>query len=513
VVEVLSTIKSYSVSSEGVAANVAIVRTKSDFVPRYILSIPKLAEGTRAIMEEVEAKLLAAVEIKLEESLDQKSIESLKISFREKATALLKKDLPNLSDRENNILCGMLIHQMLGLGNIEFLLKDDGLEEVVINEATQPVWVFYKQIGWLKTNVVLSNEQQIENYAEMIGRRVGRQITVLAPLMDAHLTTGDRVNATLFPISTKGNTITIRKFRRRPWTITDLIENNSISYEAASLLWMAMQYELSYIVSGGTGSGKTTALNMLLSFIQPNHRVISIEDTRELNLPDFLHWVPLTTREPNQEGKGEVTMLDLMVNSLRMRPDRIVLGEIRRQREAEVLFEAMMTGHSVYSTLHADTADQTIRRITSPPISVAPSMLSSLDLIFVMFRDRRRGIRRTFEIAEILPEQGSGEQKEGTKARVLYRWKPRTDTIEPVDHSIVLFDKLSLHTGLSIKEIEDNLLEKQTVLKWIVANKVIDVNQIGRLISEYYTNHDEMLTRVQANKPASDLIGDVIKDI
>lgn len=507
---IISTIKSYSIESEGVQAGVAIVKTSKDFVPRYLLSIPKLGEATRAIMEEVEGKLLTAIEIKLEESLDSKSIEGLKKSFREKAMMLLKRELPNLSDREAGILAGLLIHQMLGLGNVEFLLKDDGLEEIVINHAGDPVWVFYKQVGWLKTNVVLSTEQQIENYAELIGRRVGRQITVLAPLMDAHLTTGDRVNATLFPISSKGNTITIRKFRRRPWTITDLTENNSISYEAASLLWLAMQYEMSFIVSGGTGSGKTTALNMLLSFVQPSHRVISIEDTRELNLPDFLHWVPLTTREPNQEGKGEVTMLDLMVNSLRMRPDRIILGEIRRQREAEVLFEAMMTGHSVYSTLHADTAEQTVRRITSPPISIAPSMLASLDLIFVMFRDRRRAIRRTYEIAEILPEQGSGEQKEGTKARILYRWKPRTDTIDPVEKSIVLFDKLSMHTGLSAREIDENLLEKQQVLKWVAANKVVDVNQIGRLISEYYTNHDELLKLVGAGKPASEILGEVL---
>ncbi|MFH0961876.1 MAG: ATPase, T2SS/T4P/T4SS family [archaeon] len=506
--QVLSTIKSYSLESEGVPANVAIVRTAADFVPRYILSIPKLGEGTRAIMEEVEARLMSAVEIKLEEAIDSVSVERIKANFREKAQILLRKELPGLVEREVKVLSGLLIHQMLGLGNIEFLLRDDGLEEIVVNHSGEPIWVFYKQIGWLKTNVILSTEQQIENYSELIGRRVGRQITVLAPLMDAHLTTGDRVNATLFPISSKGNTITIRKFRRRPWTITDLVENNSVTYEAASLLWLAMQYELSFIVSGGTGSGKTTALNMFLSFIQPNHRVISIEDTRELNLPDFLHWVPLTTREPNQEGKGEVTMLDLMVNSLRMRPDRIILGEIRRQREAEVLFEAMMTGHSVYSTLHADTAEQTVRRIISPPISIAPSMLSSLDLIIVMFRDRRRGIRRTFEIAEILPEQESGGKEGGgsSKARILYRWKPRTDTIEPVDKSIVLFDKLSMHTGLSLREIDENLLEKQEVLKWICANKVIDVNPIGHLISEYYINHDELVKFVKSGKPAADFL-------
>ena len=200
--------------------------------------------------------------------------------------------------------------------------------------------------------------------------KIGKQITVLDPLLDAHLLSGDRVNSTLFPISTKGNTITIRKFRRDPWTVTDLISNKTVSSEVMATIWEAIQYEMSVVFSGGTASGKTTILGVSMPFIPPNHRIISIEDTREIFLPEYLHWVPLTTREPNPEGKGEVTMLDLLVNSLRMRPDRIVVGEIRRKEEAEVLFEAMHTGHSAYTTVHANTADETIRRLTNPPIEI-----------------------------------------------------------------------------------------------------------------------------------------------
>jgi len=208
---------------------------------------------------------------------------------------------------------------------------------------------------------------------------------VLDPLLDAHLITGDRANATLFPISGRGNTITIRRFRRDPWTVTDLIKNKTTSSEVMALIWMGMQYELNLILSGGTGSGKTSFLNVCLPFIQPNHRILSIEDTRELSLPSFLHWIPMTTREPNPEGKGAVEMLDLLVNSLRMRPDRIIVGEVRRQREAEVMFEAMHTGHSVYTTLHANTADETIRRLVNPPIEVPTTMLEAVHLNVVMY--------------------------------------------------------------------------------------------------------------------------------
>jgi flagellar protein FlaI len=204
------------------------------------------------------------------------------------------------------------------------------------------------------------------------------------------------VNAILYPISTKGNTITIRKFARDPYTIVDLINIKTCDIETAVLVWLAIEYEMNVLISGGTASGKTSFLNACMPFIPPNHRVISVEDTRELMLPDFLYWTPLVKRTANPEGKGEVSMLDLLVNSLRMRPDRIILGEMRRQEEAMVLFEAMHTGHSVYATLHADSSAETISRLTNPPLSIPHNLLKAVNLNVVMFRDRRR-IRRVLK--------------------------------------------------------------------------------------------------------------------
>jgi flagellar protein FlaI len=168
------------------------------------------------------------------------------------------------------------------------------------------------------------------------------------------LSTGDRVNATLSPISSFGNTLTIRKFAKDPWTITKFLRTKTISAEAAAIIWTAIQYELSALIAGGTASGKTSALNVFANFFPPNQRILSIEDTREIVLPKYLdwNWIPMVTRSANPEGLGEVTMLELMVSSLRMRPDRIIVGEIRRKKEAEVLMEAIETGHSIYSTIH-----------------------------------------------------------------------------------------------------------------------------------------------------------------
>jgi flagellar protein FlaI len=404
---------------------------------------------------------------------------------------------------------------MLGIGKFELVLADDNLEEFVINSSKEPAWVFHKKFGWLKTNMFAPSEEQIYNYASIIGRRVGRQLTNLTPLMDAHLLSGDRINATLFPISSSGNTLTIRKFARDPWTIVHFIDpvTKTLPQNVAALIWLCYEYELNIIFSGGTASGKTSMLNATLPFIPPNQRVISIEETRELNLPAFLHWVPLTTREPNPEGKGAVEMLDLMVNSLRMRPDRIILGEIRRQREAEVLFEAMHTGHSVYSTVHADTADQVRRRLINPPISLPESMLESLHLLVVQYRHRRLKLRRTFEVAEVVPiTLKTGEA--AVNVQTLYRWNAKKDKLESVGESVRLFDEIALHTGMNDKEIKEDLDEKEKILNWMLKNKINTVNTVGKIVADYYAKKDFVLDAVAKNKkPDAILSEDLLKEL
>ncbi len=324
----------YFIELDGARARIVIRKVKGELV--YELELPQVGIATKALLEEVRKELVGLQSFSPE--TDEAKLAELKKRFREIAKKLLKDKLPGLRDEHASMLIGLLMQEMLGLGKLEFVLADQNLEEVVVLSAKEPIRVYHRKYGWLKTNLYVESEEQINNYANIIARRVGRQITVLNPLLDAHLLSGDRANAVLYPISTKGHTLTIRKFSRDPWTIVDLIKNNTITAEVAALIWLAIEYEMNIIVSGGTASGKTVFLNACMPFMPPNQRIVSIEDTRELTLPEFLYWCPLVTRTPNPEGKGEVTMLDLLINSLRMRPDRIILGEIRRQREAEVLF-------------------------------------------------------------------------------------------------------------------------------------------------------------------------------
>lgn len=491
-------LESYTITADFVKTKVNIWDIAEKDVPVYEIITPKLEPATQALINRLINELAQKIPIAVEDTTDPRKIIELKKIFFEKAVQAIKTEIPKINKQQINLLAGILLHKMYGLGEMEVILADNLLEEVAINGVNQPISLYHKKYGWLESTEYPKSEEEIYNFASQIGRKVNREITSLHPVMDAHLLTGDRVAATLFPISTAGNTITIRRFARNPWTIVNLIDPkiNCFSKEIAAFLWMAVQYELNIMVAGGTASGKTSVLNAITSLTPATQRIISIEDTREITLPDSLlrNWVPLTSRNPNPEGKGEITMLDLMVASLRMRPDRMIVGEVRKRQQAEAMFEAMHTGHAVYCTMHADTIAQVLRRLVEPPIRIPKSEIEALHLILVQYRDRRKGIRRTLELAEVL----SGEDK--LDVNYLYRWRPRNDSFEKANDSIRIMEELNLHTGMTPKEINKDLKEKQMILQWMLKNNIKDVNAVGKTMRIYYKTPDIILNTVKKGK-------------
>ena len=496
--------ESYDVEADHVKAKVSILPKKNEIVPVYHLKIPAIPLGTGALLNQIAQELTDKIPVSIDDINEQSRLIELKNKiFFEIKKAFFDKEI-KLSEEKLNFLSGIILHRIYGLGNIEIIMSDPFIEEVVLNNAEYPISIYHRKYGWLKSNVRIRDEEQIYNIVAQIGRKVGREITALNPIMDAHLLTGDRVAATLSPIS-HGNTLTIRKFSRVPWTITHFIakENNLMSNEIAAFLWQAIQYELSLVVTGGTASGKTSVLNALSAFIPPNQRIISIEDTKEINLPKDLHWnwVSLVSRNANPEGQGAVSMLDLMTSSLRMRPDRIIVGEVRTRQQAETLFEAMHTGHSVYSTMHADTALQLKRRLLEPPIEIPKNEAEALQLILVQYRDRRINRRKTLELAEILT---SG--KTDLDINNLYRWRPRTDSFEAVNNSVRVIEELNLHTGMTEQEIKDDLNEKMRILDWLLNNKEFDIDRIGKIMKVYYRDKDSILKAVKQESKSDKVI-------
>jgi archaeal flagellar protein FlaI len=486
----INKIDSYTFTVETIQIKVDIVKQELEAVPFYVLSLLKLSDITKLVIERIQEEVIGDITM----NLTFKSIEEeffAKNQYKQKITEIMKIVLPDIKDENLQVIADYVVITSLGMGDVEFLLKDKLLEEIVINSSKEPVWAYHKKHGWLQTDITVDDEARTVHYAMLAGRVVDKTITTLEPLMDAHLKTGDRVNATLMPISSRGNTFTIRKFAEQPWTITSFLKSGTIDTLAAAIVWTAMQYELSILIVGGTGSGKTSTLNVLSLFIPPNQRVISIEDTRELQLPKTLHWVPMETKLPNPEGKGGVSMLDLCINSLRMRPDRIIVGEIRRKKEAEVMFEAMHTGHSVYATLHANTAKEAVVRLTTDPIGISKSLLNAVDLIFVQNRNRRTNKRRTFEIAEVL---------EDGELNVLFRYSVKEDKMIRLKAPEKFYAQLELVAGLTKAEVNAELRDKIKILNYLVSKDMNSVEEIALLVKNYYVNKTYLMNKLFGDK-------------
>jgi len=505
-------VEKYTVYSDEIPAIISICMVEDQFVPIYTVTIPYLEEPILKEIESIKDRMITEVKISMEEILDLKKSMVIKKKFFDKAMELISMKFPTLDEKLRRMYAYYLLHEMLGLGTLEIMLSDDGIEEIVVNNSEEPVWVYHKKHGWLKTNIKIETEEEIYNYAAAIGRRSGREITELKPLMDTHLTTGDRVNSTLCPVSTLGNTITIRKFPRKPFTITDFVQNQTVSSSLLSLIWLSIEYEANIIIAGGTATGKTSFLNAISAFIPPNQRVISIEDTKELNLPKFLHWVPMIMREPNPEGKGEVSMLDLLVNSLRMRPDRIIVGEIRRNREAEVLFEAMHTGHSVLATLHAFDSEEALVRLTNPPIDVPESMVAVLDLFLILGRLRRERVRKLTEITEISPFIGD-DGKYHVSINPLFKFHIKTGELLLENASKKLLDSIRELSGMSYLDLKNEMYNKKKVIDWIVANNINTTNTVGKIIAEYYKNKDNVLEKIRSGTDPKEMLGAFAKEL
>ena len=499
-------IDSYSIDSNRVQAEVKIWEMPTDNIPLYDIIFPEISPATNALLDELAKELSETVPTEWEQGLDINKLQQAQDEYWAKIYQLLKKKLLHSPEKTIASLANVLLNRLYGFGMIDLILADDYIEELTINGSNYPLSVYHKKYGWLKTNKFLSSEEEIQNLVSRIGRKVNREINMLHPIMDAHLLSGDRVSSTMYPISTIGSTLTIRRFSRDPWTPTKLIDPQygSTSPSIMAFLWQAIQYELNIIVVGGTASGKTSMLNSLCAFLPQNQRIISIEDTREVQLPRTLNWnwVPLVARLANQEKEGEVSMLNLLVSSLRMRPDRIIVGEVRKREQMEAMFEAMHTGHSTYSTMHADSAQQAKRRLLEPPIKIPKMELGSLHLILAQFRDRKSGKRRTLELAEVL---SPAYENQDLELNHLYRWHPRNDTFEKVNESVRVAEELSVHTGMSPQEMNEDLEEKELVLRWMVQEKIFDLNRFGEIMSYYYKFTLELLQAIKTNKNFSEI--------
>ncbi len=305
---------------------------------------------------------------------------------------------------------------------------------------------------------------------------------------------GSRIQATLgTDIARKGSNFTIRKFTEKPLTPVDLLNLKTLDPSIASYLWLCVEYGRSILVSGGVATGKTTLLNAMSLFIKPELKIVSIEDTAELLLP-HPHWVPSVARLPIVEmgakKLGEVDLFDLLKESLRQRPDYLIVGEVRG-REAYVLFQQIATGHSSLSTIHADSMERLIDRLTTPPISLPANLIESLDVIIFLVRIKYGAtyVRRVRGVYEIL---GFDKKKNFPIVNEIFRWNPNNDTYEAINPSFVL-KRISQQHGIKEGYLQQELSRRIKVLEWMVEKNINDYRDVAKISKLYYARPDELL--------------------
>ena len=406
-------------------------------------------------------------------------------------------DVPNeYLDR----LSRKFLRDIIGYGAIDPLIQDDELEEIMIIGTGKPIFIYHREYGMMKTNLRFNDENELRDLIDSIARQINRRIDQESPILDGRLIDGSRINATIPPVSADGPSLTIRKFRRDPLTIIDLINSRTISLDLAGFLWLCIDglgvKSANAIISGGTSSGKTTTLNALSAFINPNERIITIEDTLELQIPHE-HVIRMETRPANVEGKGELTMNDLVKNSLRQRPDRIIVGEVRAN-EAITLFTALNTGHSGFGTLHSNDARETITRLTNEPMSVPEIMIQAIDFIIMqnrIYTPSGVSFRRISEVAEVV-----GMEEGTVQLNKIFQWNPERDTIDNISITSNTLQQIANLSGKSIIELKNEIENRKLVLKHMINQNIRSVEGVNSVIELYYKNPQKVLNRIILNR-------------
>ncbi len=375
------------------------------------MRVPSQYPSTDDTVQQLKARIQNRIIAELDPRMDLSDEQRVRRTLEETFLSVLESEGIALSRIERHRLFEAIVAEILGYGPIEPLLKDDTVTEIMVNGPKQ-VWV--ERNGKLeKTSIQFDDDEHVMRIIDRIVSPLGRRIDESSPMVDARLPDGSRINAVIPPISLVGPCLTIRKFSRDPLTVDDLIRFGTMTPEIAQFLKACVEARLNIVVSGGTGSGKTTLLNVLSSFIPGDERIVTIENAAELQLRQE-HVVTLESRPPNIEGKGEVTIRDLVINALRMRPDRIVVGECRGGEALDML-QAMNTGHDgSMTTIHSNSPRDTLHRLETmvlmagmdlPVRAIREQIASALDLIIHMAR-LKDGSRKIVAITEVQGMEG-----------------------------------------------------------------------------------------------------------
>lgn len=464
---------------------IVILFNEKDNVYLYHVVEPALTPFERALLEKIYEDLKDILILE-EIPTEAKKSEVLK----EKTKKLVQGYKMPISPSSLDKILYYTERNYIGYGRIDPLMNDRLIEDVSCDGVDVPVFLYHRRYQNIKTNIVMG-EDELDLFVTALAQRCGKHLSAGRPMVSATMPEGSRLQATLGrEISTRGSSFSIRKFSENPFTPVELIKHRTFSVDMLAYLWMAIENNRSLIFAGGTAAGKTSSLNAVSLFIPPISKIISIEDTRELTLYHE-NWIASLTREPFILGEDSaIDMFDLLRQALRQRPEYIIVGEIRGA-EALTLFQAMSTGHTTYSTMHAGSVQEVVSRLENEPINVPSVMLQALDIVSVqaLLNVGEKRVRRTYIIVELT---GMDPNTGDIRINVLFKWNPVEDKFERIGESQVLRDIMK-QRGWTAEEMDEELENRRKVLEYLVEKDIRYYRDIARIIQMYYQNPDRVL--------------------
>lgn len=471
----------------------AIVKDPDTQKVRYKVIEPTLLEEEAEMLKEIKRILMEEIDVNLKEIDTRKKAEGY---LRQKIQEAIENHRLKIAEEAVDKLMYYIVRDFIYYGKIDPLMKDRMVEDISADGVNIPIYVWHREYESLPTNIVFANEHELNSFIVRLAYLSGKNVSISSPMLDASLPDGSRIQLTYGnEITRRGSTFTIRRFRVDPLTISDLISFNTLSSEMAAYFWYAIENRASVLVAGGVASGKTTMLNCLSMFIKPELKIVSVEDTAELNLPHE-NWIPSVVRTSFGRGKGPgtITLFDLLKAAVRQRPDFIIVGEVRGA-EVYTLFQAMATGHLGMSTIHAESVDSVVHRLESEPMNIPRALLAMIDAVTIQVRTEIDGkpARRTSSVTEVI---GFDPRTKELLTNNVFRWIPRSDSFQYTGRSHILERNME-KIGISEEEVHEELKRRKAVLEWMARRNIRRYTEVVNVIREYHANSDRIYRKAR----------------
>jgi flagellar protein FlaI len=450
----------------------------------YVVEEPELSQDDVLQLQRLKNLLMEVLDVNMAKLASK---EEARKYLTEKSFDVLDHYDFKLDSAAKERLLYYMLRDNLGFAKIDPLMHDPSIEDVSCDGTGIRLYVWHRKYEYVPTNVRFESMEELNSYALRLAYLCGSHVSIAQPMLDSTLPDGSRIHLTYgTEITRRGSTFTIRKFKTDPLTIIDMLGFNTVSSELAAYFWYAVENRASIIVSGGIAAGKTTLLNCLSMFIKPDMKIVSIEDTPELNLPHE-NWIPTTTRGHIGLGteNSDISLFDLLKASLRQRPDYIIVGEVRGD-EAYTLFQAVSTGHLGMSTIHGESVESAVYRLESEPMNVPRTLISGIDLITIQKRVEHvdKPTRRTVTTAEIV---GLDPRSKEILTNDVFKWNPTDDTFEYTGRSY-LVERIAQKKGITTDQAHEEIQRRAKVLEWMRTRNVRDYKEVSDIIRRYYEN-------------------------